>query len=49
MPSVVTDIFYDSDDSFTMLFELDIVDTTKWRKAPFPIPSSLMVGGEISW
>ena len=47
MPTVVTDIFYDSDDSFTMLFELDIADTTKWRKAPFPIPSSLMVDGKF--
>ncbi len=47
MPTVVTDIFYDSDDSFTMLFELDIADTTKWRKAPFPIPSSLLVDGKF--
>jgi subtilisin family serine protease len=40
-------VLYDSDSSFTMLFELDIVDTMKWRKAPFPIPPSLIHEGKL--
>ncbi|NHZ61248.1 S8 family anti-phage peptidase IteS [Massilia genomosp. 1] len=40
-------VLYDSDSSFTMLFELDIVDTMKWRKAPYPIPPSLLHNGKL--
>jgi len=42
LPADPIAVLYDSDDSFTMLFELDIVDTTKWRKMHFPIPASLL-------
>ncbi len=42
LPSDPTSMLYDTDSSFTTLFELDIADNTKWRKAPFPIPASLM-------
>lgn len=41
LPDDPTSVLYDSDSSFTTLFELDIVDSTKWRKAPYPIPPSL--------
>lgn len=40
-------VLYDSDSSFTTLFELDIVDSMKWRKAPFPIPPSLIHEGKL--
>lgn len=40
-------VLYDSDTSFTMLFELNIVDTMKWRKAPYPIPPSLIHEGKF--
>ncbi|MFZ6800085.1 S8 family anti-phage peptidase IteS [Undibacterium sp. Di24W] len=47
MPGDPTAVLYDSDSSFTMLFELDIVDSMKWRKAPFPIPPSLIHEGKL--
>jgi len=40
-------VLYDSDSSFTTLFELDIVDTMKWRKTPYPIPPSLLHEGKL--
>lgn len=40
-------VLYDSDSSFTMLFELDIIDSMKWRKAPYPIPPSLLYEGKF--
>lgn len=40
-------VLYDSDSSFTMLFELDIIDSMKWRKAPYPIPPSLLHEGKF--
>lgn len=46
-PSDPISILYDSDSSFTMLFELDIVDTMKWRKTPYPIPPSLLHEGKL--
>jgi serine protease AprX len=47
LPGDPTAVLYDADDSFTMLFELDIVDTTKWRKTHFPIPTSLLHEGKL--
>lgn len=47
MPGDPDVVLYDSDSSFTMLFELDIVDTMKWRKAPYPIPPSLLHNGKF--
>ncbi|MDH6503068.1 S8 family anti-phage peptidase IteS [Polynucleobacter sphagniphilus] len=47
IPKDITSVLYDSDSSFTMLFELDIVDATKWRKSPFPIPAALMENGKL--
>lgn len=47
MPGDPISVMYDSDSSFTMLFELDIVDSMKWRKSPFPIPPSLLHEGKL--
>lgn len=47
MPGDPISVLYDSDSSFTMLFELDIVDSMKWRKSPFPIPPSLIHEGKL--
>lgn len=47
MPGNPVEMLYDADDTFTILFELDIVDTTKWRKAPFLIPPSLLHEGKL--
>jgi subtilisin family serine protease len=47
MPGDPISVLYDSDSSFTMLFELDIVDSMKWRKAPYPIPPSLIHEGKV--
>nr|WP_238380063.1 S8 family anti-phage peptidase IteS [Janthinobacterium sp. Marseille] len=41
LPADPASVLYDSNASFTTLFELDIVDSTKWRKTPYPIPASL--------
>lgn len=41
LPDDPSSVLYDSDSSFTTLFELDIVDSTKWRKSPYPIPPAL--------
>lgn len=47
LPSDPVSVLYDTNSSFTTVFELDIADTTKWRKAPFPIPPSLTVDGKL--
>jgi hypothetical protein len=47
VPGDPTAVLYDTDSSFSMLFELDIVDSMKWRKAPFPIPPSLLHDGKL--
>ncbi|NQE28213.1 peptidase [Herbaspirillum seropedicae] len=41
-------VLYDSNSSFTMMFELDITESTKWRKSPFPIPPSLFKAGKLN-
>lgn len=38
---------YDGPDSFTLVFEADMTKGTKWRKAPYPIPPSLLVDGKF--
>lgn len=47
IPGDPTAVLYDTDASFSLLFELDIVDSMKWRKAPFPIPPSLLQNGKL--
>jgi hypothetical protein len=38
---------YDADDSFTLMFEAELAGNMKWRKTPYPIPASLLVGGKL--
>lgn len=47
IPSDPLGVLHDSDSSFTLMFEVDLVDGAKWRKAPYPIPASLMVNGKL--
>ncbi|MFJ2994956.1 S8 family anti-phage peptidase IteS [Pandoraea sp. NPDC087047] len=47
IPSDPVGVLYDSDSSFTLMFEIDLVDGAKWRKAPYPIPESLLVNGKL--
>lgn len=47
VPSDPMAALYDSPDSFTLVFESDLSPGTKWRKAPYPIPSSLLVDGKF--
>jgi hypothetical protein len=46
-PSNVMESLYDSDDSFTLVFEANLVPGRRWRKAPFPIPSALINDGKF--
>lgn len=41
-PPEVLQTLYDTDDSFTLVFEADLVPSRRWRKAPFPIPAALL-------
>ncbi|MDQ0138957.1 S8 family anti-phage peptidase IteS [Cupriavidus necator] len=47
IPSDPLGVLHDSDSSFTLMFEVDLVDGAKWRKAPFPVPASLVVDGKL--
>ena len=47
VPTNPMSALYDSPDSFTLVFEADLVPGTKWRKAPYPIPRSLLVNGRF--
>lgn len=38
---------YDSDDSFTLVFETMVFPSARWRKAPYPIPASLIQNGKL--
>lgn len=38
---------YDSDDCFTLMFEVLVYPRYKWRKAPVPIPSALITDGRF--
>lgn len=40
-PPEVLRTLYDTDDSFTLVFEANLVPGRRWRKAPFPIPAAL--------
>ncbi|WP_020168051.1 MULTISPECIES: S8 family anti-phage peptidase IteS [Methylotenera] len=41
-------VLFDSESSFTAMFEVDLADGVKWRKSPFPIPPSLIIDGKLS-
>lgn len=47
IPSDPMAVLYDGPDSFTLVFEADLTPGTKWRKAPYPIPLSLLVDGKF--
>ncbi len=47
LPLDVMDCLFDSPDSLTLLFEANLVPGMKWRKAPYPIPTSLMRDGKL--
>lgn len=46
-PDGILNALYDSDDSFTLVFKADLVPTLRWRKAPYPIPESLLHEGKF--
>lgn len=38
---------YDGSDSFTLIFEVQLSEGSRWRKAPYPIPASLVKDGKL--
>lgn len=46
-PSDVLSALYDSDDSFTLVFEAQVLPSMRWRKAPYPIPQCLVHEGKF--
>lgn len=46
-PDGILSAMYDSDDSFTLVFKADLVPSLRWRKAPYPIPNSLLHEGKF--
>ncbi|MHA6879649.1 S8 family anti-phage peptidase IteS [Ralstonia pseudosolanacearum] len=46
-PDDVVATLYDSDDSFTLAFQALVHPGMRWRKAPYPIPQSLMHNGKL--
>lgn len=48
MPSDPMAVLFDSSNSFTLVFEVDLVTGTKWRKGQYPIPASMLAGGKLS-
>lgn len=47
IPKDALSALYDSDDCFTLMFEALVVPGFKWRKAPYPIPASLLHQGKL--
>jgi hypothetical protein len=46
-PDDILRTLYDSDDSFTLVFQAEVVQGMKWRKTPYPIPNALMHNGKF--
>ncbi|MCS3471763.1 S8 family anti-phage peptidase IteS [Pseudomonas viridiflava] len=46
-PEEILKCLYDSDDSFTMVFQADLVPGMRWRKTPYPIPNALIHNGKF--
>lgn len=46
-PQEVLDTLYDTDDSFTLVFQTHLVAGMRWRKDNYPIPASLMDDGKF--
>jgi hypothetical protein len=47
LPNEPLRALYDSSDSFTLVFEAQLVRGTEWRKAPYPMPSVLHQAGKL--
>lgn len=48
LPRDVIAGLYDRPDSFTLLFECQLVPSMRWRKSPYPIPAGLMRDGKFA-
>ncbi|MEN1708477.1 S8 family anti-phage peptidase IteS [Pseudomonas aeruginosa] len=46
-PDDVIRTLYDSDDSFTLVFQAKVAPSMRWRKSPYPIPKALMHDGKF--
>ncbi len=47
LPIDIMTSLYDSQDSFTLVFDAQLVGGLAWRKAPYPIPEALRVDGKF--
>lgn len=48
MPRDPMAVLFDSSNSFTLVFEVDLVTGTKWRKDRYPIPESMLDGDKLN-
>lgn len=46
-PDDIMGVLFDSDDSFTLVFEANLIPGMRWRKPNYPIPSSLIKDGKF--
>lgn len=46
-PDDIVRLLYDSADSFTLVFEAQVLPSMRWRKANYPIPESLITDGKF--
>lgn len=48
LPANVMDVLYDRDDSFTLVFEAQLLPgNMRWRKTPYPVPQALLHNGKF--
>jgi len=46
-PEDIIRLLYDSPDSFTLVFEAQVLPSMRWRKSDYPIPDSLVTDGKF--
>jgi serine protease AprX len=46
-PNEIMRTLYDSDDSFTLVFQAKVAPSMRWRKSPYPIPKALIHNGKF--
>ncbi|MGY3809670.1 S8 family anti-phage peptidase IteS [Aeromonas veronii] len=46
-PDDIMGVLFDGDDSFTLVFEANLIPGMRWRKSNYPIPSSLINNGKF--
>lgn len=46
-PEDIVRLLYDSSDSFTLVFEAQVLPSMRWRKSDYPIPESLITDGKF--